>query len=147
MLGASYAHYHQTQDYQLHAKMHQKDGQQVFTAQVDAQGPPVYYQGPEGGKTAFRASSTGNGDNLARIRQEQIMRMQLQNHRSNPSSAISGMPYNVNGVQHQLTEHQVYSMNAAMAQERKNLFQELHQLNHKVDQERDRGQYEFSSPQ
>jgi hypothetical protein len=41
----------------------------------------------------------------------------------------------------------VYSMNAAMAQERKNLFQELHQLNHKVDQERDRGQYEFSSPQ
>jgi hypothetical protein len=74
------------------------------------------------------------------------MRMQLQNHRSNPSSAISGMPYNVNGVQHQLTEHQVYSMNAAMAQERKNLFQELHQLNHKVDQERDRGQYEFSSP-
>lgn len=83
------------------------------------------------------------------------MRMQLQNHRSNPSSAISGMPYNVNvnsntnydKAQHQLTEHQVYSMNAAMAQERKNLFQELHQLNHKVDQERDRGQYEFSSPQ
>jgi len=38
MLGASYAHYHQTQDYQLHSKMQQKDGQQVFTAQFDAQG-------------------------------------------------------------------------------------------------------------
>ena len=81
MLGASYAHYHQTQDYQLHAKMQQKDGHQVFTAQFDAQGLPIYYQGPESGKTAFRASSTGNGDNLARIRQEQIMRMQIQNHR------------------------------------------------------------------
>ena len=81
MLGASYAHYHQTQDYQLPTKMQQKDGQQVITAHVDAQGLPIYYQGSDGGKIAFRASSTGNGDNLARIRQEQIMRMQIQNHR------------------------------------------------------------------
>lgn len=60
------------------------------------------------------------------------------------------MPYNIsgtNGTNHQLTEAQAYSMNSAMAQERKNLFQELHQFNQKVDQERERAQYEFQSPQ